>query len=468
MRYGHFLVTLMLLATTATVVSSEEPRPEVPAAFFAGNDELQGYLLEALENHPLLKAHYEDWRAALERVPQAGALDDPELSYNQFIVSDKSYFALAVSQKFPWFGTRAVRAEKADADAEYWLAHLHEQRNAVIREVKQAYFEYAFLIAQINLVNDQTGSINESVEIARAQYDAGWSSEAEVLRMEQELAKMDDMRRQLKEMEPASRAALNAALFRPQDAPLDPPKPADFPADPPEMESLESAIHDNNPSLRMFDHTIESEEKDVELARRMKYPDITVGASFGLERDGRPPRRDPYAPGRLQTYRDLGRIAAGQESATGGTLIDLYDSFVYKETERGATDEFMVTVGINLPIWKKKIRAGIAEKEHMANATRWHKEDEQRMLATEARENEFQWKDASRRINLYSGDLLERERTILEGLRAEYASGSESISLLEMLESMRNIMEFNVEALRATKDKHQAGATLEYLIGAPW
>lgn len=64
----------------------------------------------------------------------------------------------------------------------------------------------------------------ESVEVARAQYESGWSSEAEVLRMEQELAKMNNMRSELEQMEPASRAALNAALNRPQDAPIEAPQ----------------------------------------------------------------------------------------------------------------------------------------------------------------------------------------------------------------------------------------------------
>ena len=466
------LVSLLMIAALATgwadAPRADEALPETAPAFFAGNEELKGYLVEALENHPLLKAHYEDWRAALERIPQAGALEDPMLSYTQFVITDETYFILGVEQKFPWFGTRGVRRGKAAAEAEYWLAHLHEQRNSVFREVKMAYFDYAFLMEQLKLVGDQAGIMGESVEVARAQYEAGWSSEAEVLRMEQELAKMNDMRRELEQMEPASRAALNAALNRPQDASITTPQAAEFPPEPPATDPLEAAVKTNNPSLRMFDHTLDAEEKDVELARRMKYPDITIGVDYALDRNMRAGRTDPFEPGRLQTYRDLGRIAAGREMITGGTLIDVYETFDYKETERGVSDELTVTIGINLPIWKKKIRAGIAEKEHMRNATRWHQEDELRMLSTEARENHFQWNDATRRMALYGDDLLNREKTILEGLQAEYASGSEMVSIPEMLESMRNVMEFKLEHLRATKDKHQAAAILEYLIGAPW
>ena len=72
----------------------------------ARNDELRDYLIEAADRHPLLRARYESWLAALERVPQATALDDPMLSYTQFVQSDINRFNAKLMQKFPWFGTR--------------------------------------------------------------------------------------------------------------------------------------------------------------------------------------------------------------------------------------------------------------------------------------------------------------------------------------------------------------------------
>jgi len=285
--------------------------------------------------------------------------------------------------------------------------------------------------------------------------------------MEQDLARMNNMRKELEDMEPAGRAALNGALNRPTDGPLAAPAPADFAPSPPEGENLDTAIRANSPALRVYDHAVDAGEKDVELARRMKYPDITVGVDYGLDRNMRAARTDPFEPGRLQTYRELGHVAMG-EPITGALAIDLYETFRYKMTERGATDELKVTVGVNLPIWKKKIRAGIAEKEHMVEASRWRKENELRELSVEARESLFEWKDATRRIDFYGTDLRTREETILEGLQAQYAVGNEEVSIPAMLESMRSLMEFRLEELRAIRDKHQAAANLEFLIGTPW
>ena len=82
-----------------------------PPAFFAGNDELREYLAEAAENNPGLRARYHEWEAALEKVPQVAALDDPMFGYTQFTQSDGRLFNIEIEQKFPWFGTLRARGD---------------------------------------------------------------------------------------------------------------------------------------------------------------------------------------------------------------------------------------------------------------------------------------------------------------------------------------------------------------------
>ncbi|MBI2424457.1 MAG: TolC family protein [Candidatus Hydrogenedentes bacterium] len=462
------ICALLLLALCAGTAPAEEASPDTEPAFFAGNEELRGYLLEAVENHPLLKAHYEDWLAAMERIPQAGALEDTEFTYTQFLRSSESYFMVALMQKFPWFGTRRVRKEKAMADAEYWLAHLHEQRNAVFREVKSAYFKYANLGDRLAIMGGQISLMKESAEIAASRYASGWSPQNEVLRTEIELARMNDMLRELEQMEPVRRAALNAALGRPQDGALPFPASTAFPDEPPAADTLGPILLASNPSLRMFDHTVEAEEKEVELARRMGRPDITVGIDYLRNRDERPEPNNPYAPGKLQTYRMLGGIAGGAEMLDAAAALDIYDTFLYEDPRRDPQDEISVSIGVNLPIWRKRIKAGVLEKQHMVAATQRHKQDELRKMESMAREARFMWDDATRRMALYADELLVKEDVALEGLRAGYAAGDEEITLMTLLESMRNLMQFQLEFLDALHDKHQAATDLEYLLGAPW
>ena len=51
----------------------------------SGGQILQGYLLEAAENNPGLNAKFKDYMAAMEKVPQAGGLPDPQFAFGYFI-----------------------------------------------------------------------------------------------------------------------------------------------------------------------------------------------------------------------------------------------------------------------------------------------------------------------------------------------------------------------------------------------
>ena len=62
----------MLLPLLVSILAMTDTEPP---AFFAANEELRAYVLEAGENQPGLLARYHVWRATLQRIPQAGGLD---------------------------------------------------------------------------------------------------------------------------------------------------------------------------------------------------------------------------------------------------------------------------------------------------------------------------------------------------------------------------------------------------------
>lgn len=110
-----------------------------PPVFFAGNDELRQYLFEAAQNNPNLKARYEDWLAALEKLPQVTTLEDPMFGYTQFLQSDQYLAQLMIEQKFPWFGTLRTRGDKAALEADAALARFYAARNQLIPREQQIY-----------------------------------------------------------------------------------------------------------------------------------------------------------------------------------------------------------------------------------------------------------------------------------------------------------------------------------------
>jgi len=94
----------------------------------AVNPSLDDYLEMAATNNPEIKAVYNQYLASLEKVPQAGALQDPQASFGFFlkpmaIVGGSQVAELQLMQMFPWFGTLKIAKGEASemARAKYEL-----------------------------------------------------------------------------------------------------------------------------------------------------------------------------------------------------------------------------------------------------------------------------------------------------------------------------------------------------------
>ena len=119
MRQGgkKLMVFLMLWAIAgmsfAQTISNE---PNIPLV-------LDDYLYQAAMNNSGLRTAFESWRAAMEQIPQAAALDDPRFTYGYFLQEVETRVGpqkhrLGLTQMFPWFGKLDVRTDAAAAKAE--------------------------------------------------------------------------------------------------------------------------------------------------------------------------------------------------------------------------------------------------------------------------------------------------------------------------------------------------------------
>ncbi|HLF34354.1 MAG TPA: TolC family protein [Cyclobacteriaceae bacterium] len=102
------------------------------------SDSLLQYLEQAAANNPGLKAKYLEYSAALEKVPQAASLPDPELQFGYFIkpmqqMNGNQVNDIRFMQMFPWFGTLKAAKDEASKMA---LARYEEMRNLKFRLFK--------------------------------------------------------------------------------------------------------------------------------------------------------------------------------------------------------------------------------------------------------------------------------------------------------------------------------------------
>ncbi len=69
-----------------------------------GNSTLDDYLHYAFSHNPGLRAAFDRWKAALDRIPQARFLDDPTLSFEYFVEQSDTRYQASLTQMFPAFG----------------------------------------------------------------------------------------------------------------------------------------------------------------------------------------------------------------------------------------------------------------------------------------------------------------------------------------------------------------------------
>lgn len=109
MKYRILLFSLLAVIVT-----------DCTQAMAADADSLTHYLQVAARNNPQVRADFNMYRASLEKIPQAGAFEDPELEMGFYIrpmetLMGKQVADFTLMQMFPWFGTRkAARSEAAE------------------------------------------------------------------------------------------------------------------------------------------------------------------------------------------------------------------------------------------------------------------------------------------------------------------------------------------------------------------
>ncbi len=441
-------------------------------ALHAANDELRAYLIEAGDSHPGLHARYAEWQAALQRIPQARGLDDPMFTYGQFLQSDVNRFNLGLKQKFPWFGTLRKQGDKAAAEAEAALMRFYGQRDGVFAAVKRTYFDYAFLAANIEAAQSELEILDYLEEVVRSKYALGMTSQDDLLRVQIETAKTKDFLDGLIASRPALSAQLAEAIGREPGEPLAWPSEAALPTEWPSVEEVAATLDEANPKLLEFEHVIESRLRQVELARKRRFPDFTLGieyASLSAPRQIRPDR--PY-PASLNAGRRAFNVLTGAApfDAVNGA-IDAYalatsdEPMSYRD---GGRDNVMASISVNVPIWRKKIKGAIAEAELMAAAAEHERHRKRLELERTARMALFEIEDALRRHRLYETTLIPTAQQTYEGVLSGYATGLAESGFLDVMQSVRVLLDFDIERARAERDLQVGVANLELLMGAAW
>ena len=401
---------------TPTVSDGEPPE-------LVDDSGLADYVAFGLAHSAELRAAFEDWRALTERVAQESALPAPRLSYVEFLEEVQTRTGpqerrFGLSQAFPWPGELDQRATVAERRAEARWYQVEEVRLAVSQEIELAYQDYAFLGEEQRITDELLELLRGLEPIVQSQVAAG-RGQADILRLQVEIGRLEDELASVERRRPARSARLAAALDLELAAGelLPIPRleePATVPIEAARARELAFA---QNPVLLRLREEIELARANEGLAAYRRKPSFSVG---------------------------IDAILTGDAPGTG--------------VSGSGDDPLLVGLSVGLPIWTTSYAAAEREARHVLRAAEARLDGWRTALVAEVEEIVFHVDDATRKLSLYRDSLIPRASEALELTLSSYRAGEATV--LDLIDSERALLEFERSFWRACRDRLQGEARL--------
>lgn len=387
---------------------------------------LSELIQEALTENPQIKAAEQEWQAALKKIPQVKSLPDPMLSYSYFGQSVETRLGpqrnkISISQMFPFFGKLSIKGDVANSQAWIIEAQYRAVKADVMLKVKQAFFSLYWFDKALKISQEEKEVLQRLAGVAQKKYETGQATQQDVLKAQLEISKVLDKILSLKQGRKAVAAEMNALLNRSAETSVEIVDEVEAPGIQFELAELYEWAKESRPELIKVQHLIAKNEKSLKLAKKNYLPDFRL----------------------MFDYIDIG----------SGTTASPDDG----------RNAWMGSIGINIPIWRKRLRAAEAEEATKLGAS----EDLYRNIENEtfSRVNElfFEAKTVEEQIKLYQYSLLPQAEQSFKASEMGYLSGK--VDFLNLLESERMILMIKTGYHKAISDLNKSLARLERIVG---
>lgn len=324
-------------------------------------------------------------RAASELPTIVSALDEPVIS----VSLDHVPFDLmgldgniTVEQTFPLSSVRGNRKRAAEAGARRELANAERVRSAVELDAVTAFWMLAQMRATAEIAIRQLALAKQLEAAALARYSSNTGTQSDVLRAQIETVRIAAEQRALAAEVRGAEVMLNTSIGRDPSSPI-PTLDVTVPEVEPPAAAIVARSAQSRPELRAGRAEIEQAEAEVRVMRSM------------------------YAPMAMVRTGPAYTMAEG----TG----------------------WMLMVGISIPLWRDKLRAGVAEANAMVDMATADLDAMRRMADGEARAARESVAAARERYRAIRDDILPRAEQAIEPTMAAYAAGQ--VPLVSVVEA---------------------------------
>jgi outer membrane protein, heavy metal efflux system len=188
----HWIVCVALQCALAAGPARAQDGADVPGA------DLESLLALARAHNPELAGMRFEALAAQQRVEQADALPDPRFKLELQDVTkmgaqspalwpaDAGSTRYTFTQELPWFGTRVLRREQAQAALQGADAQAQSAWLEVAARIKLAYVQRYFLQRRVQLSLEVLGLVQRLEQLARTRYAGGLAPQQDAIRAQTE------------------------------------------------------------------------------------------------------------------------------------------------------------------------------------------------------------------------------------------------------------------------------------------
>jgi len=275
--------TLSILLATSLLLRSQTAADGGENGAASGGLSLAEVTRRVLENNPAIKEAEHRWRAAIQRVRQANAWDDPRVAgesrTHRFVDVPPNAFmdqSVAIEQLIPVTGKNLVRGRIAMAEG---LSAFQEARRVqldVIAKARATYFQLANAYDQLEINSKNLTSLKQISDISRSRYEAGLETAANALIAETDYSKLQETRRDLERNLSDAQSQLNTLMNRDAFARLGVPAAASVDHAHLSVTRLRVVTLAQRPEVQMARAKIDGEKSKLQLAHRAWIPDPAV------------------------------------------------------------------------------------------------------------------------------------------------------------------------------------------------
>lgn len=387
-----------------------ERQPPVPSLALADVVRL------AIERRDEIAAARARVRAAEARPAIVSALPDPMLSpsvdHLPFMMGGADV-SITIEQQLPLSRVRGHRRLAAVADVERLRADAARIGLDVAFEAASAFVMLEERRRMQVLAGEQLTFARDVVSAASARYASATAPQSDVLRAEVEVARLDAMLRAAAGEVRAAEAMFNASLGWDPERPVPPLAPVSTLESPPPWPAIRSLLA-TRPELTAGRAEINRAEAEVLVMRDMFRPMLTV------------------------------RTGMASTMAEG----------------KG----WMAMAGVSLPIWRARLKAGVAEAEAMRAMAEADVRAMTRMVEGQAAAAASQVHAARERYRALADNVIPRARMTIEPAIAGYSTGQ--LPLVSVIEAVQSLWLVQGELIAAEIELRLAWVQLGRAIGS--